>query len=77
MEVETDEVDVYTAVGTQLNISGLRPYYTYTCVVAAITNSVGPFSRNISIITPQGGTYKYALASCYIGVLILFIRTLI
>ena len=55
MEVGTNEVDVYTAVATQLNVSGLHPYYTYTCVVAAVTNSVGPFSHNISIITPQGG----------------------
>ena len=62
MEVETDELDVYTAVGTQLNISGLHPYYTYTCVVAAVTNSVGPFSRNISIITPQGGKYKICIS---------------
>ena len=62
MEVETDEVDMYTAVGTQLNISGLHPYYTYTCVVAAVTNSVGPFSHNISIITPQGGKYKICIS---------------
>ena len=55
MEVETNEVDVYTAVATQFNVSGLHPYYTYTCVVAAVTNSVGPFSHNISIISPQGG----------------------
>ena len=57
-EVETGEVDVYTAVATQLNISMLHPYYTYTCVVAAVTNIVGPFSYNISIITPQGSKYK-------------------
>ena len=58
MEVETGEVDVYTAVANQLNISMLHPYYTYTCVVAAVTNRVGPFSHNISIITPQGSKYK-------------------
>ena len=57
-EVETGEVDEYTAVATQLNISMLHPYYTYTCVVAAVTNSVGPFSHNISIVTPQGSEYK-------------------
>ena len=55
VEVETGEVHVYTAVVTQLNISGLHPYYTYTCMVAAVTNRVGPFSQNVSIITPQGG----------------------
>ena len=57
-EAETGEVDVYTAVATQLNISGLHPYYTYTCMVAAVTNTVGPFSHNVSIMTPQGGKYK-------------------
>ena len=40
LEVETGEVDVHTAVATQLNISCLHPYYTYVCVVAAVTNKV-------------------------------------
>ena len=62
LEVETGEVDVYTAVATQLNISRLHPYYTYTCVVAAVTNSVGPFSHNVSIITPQGGNYMICIS---------------
>ena len=61
-EVETDEVEVYTAATTQLNISRLHPYYTYTCVVAAVTNSVGPFSHNVSIITPQDGKYKICIS---------------
>ena len=55
LEVDTGEIDVYTAVATQLNISRLHPYYTYICVVAAVTIRTGPFSHNISIITPQGG----------------------
>ena len=61
LEVETGEVDEYTAVATQFNISGLHPYYTYTCMVAAVTNSVGPFSHNVSIITSQGGRYKICI----------------
>ena len=56
LETETGETYLYSAVTTQLNISRLHPYYTYTCVVAAVTNRVGPFSQNVSIITPQDGT---------------------
>ena len=55
LEVETGGVHVYTCVAIHLNISGLHPHYTYTCMVAAVTNRVGPFSQNVSIITPQGG----------------------
>ena len=55
LEVETSEMNNYTAVSTQLNISSLHPYYTYTCNVAAVTNKVGPFSQVISIVTPQEG----------------------
>ena len=56
LETETGEIDLYSIDSTQLNISRLHPYYTYTCVVAAVTNRVGPFSQNVSIITPQDGT---------------------
>ena len=55
LELETGETDVYTAGATQLNISGLHPYYTYTCMVAAVTIRIGPFSQSVSIITPQDG----------------------
>ena len=56
LETETGEIDLYSALTTHLNISRLHPYYTYTCMVAAVTNRVGPFSQNVSIITPQDGT---------------------
>ena len=55
LELDTGETDVYTAGATQLNISGLHPYYTYTCMVAAVTIRIGPFSQSVSIITPQDG----------------------
>jgi len=53
LEVETSEMNNFTAVSTQVNISNRHPYYTYTCSVAAVTNKVGPFSQSISVITPQ------------------------
>ena len=59
VEVETSEMNNYTAVSTQVNISSLHPYYTYTCSVAAVTNKVGPFSQSISIVTPQEGCIGY------------------
>ena len=58
LELDTGEIDMYTAGATQLNISGLHPYYTYTCKVAAVTIRIGPFSQSVSIITPQDGDLK-------------------
>ena len=58
LELDTGEIDMYTAGATQLNISGLHPYYTYNCVVAAVTIRIGPFSQSVSIITPQDGDLK-------------------
>ena len=59
LEVETSEMSTYTTVSTQLNISSLHPYYTYTCGVAAVTITVGPFSQSVSVITPQEGCGDY------------------
>ena len=62
LAVETSEMNTYTALSTQLNISGLHPYYTYTCRVAAVTNEVGPFSQQfVSIVTPQEGCVHYLI----------------
>ena len=58
LELDTGEIDMYTAGATQLNISGLHPHYTYTCMVAAVTIRIGPFSQSVSIITPQDGDLK-------------------
>jgi len=65
LEVETNEMSTYTAVSTQVNISSLHPYYTYTCNVAAVTNRVGPFSQSISIVTPQEGCVDYQLSGTH------------
>jgi len=65
LEVETNEMSTYTAVSTQVNISSLHPYYTYTCNVAAVTNRVGPFSQFISIITPQEGCVDYQVSGTH------------
>ena len=62
LELDTGEIDTYTAGATQLNIPGLHPYYTYTCKVAAVTIRIGPFSQSVSIITPQDGDY---FRGCY------------
>ena len=59
LEVETSEMSTYTTVYTQLNVTSLHPYYTYTCNVAAVTNEVGPFSLFVIIVTPQEGCVDY------------------
>ena len=42
---------------TQLNISVLSPYTTYSVKVAAITVASGPFTNTFNITTLQDGMY--------------------
>ena len=46
----------YTVNATNITISGLEAYYTYTVMVAAFTVGLGPFSDGITVITSQTGT---------------------
>lgn len=39
-------------------LDSLHPYYTYNCSVAAVTVSVGPLSKIVSIQTAQAGKHK-------------------
>jgi hypothetical protein len=43
---------------TSLTIPDLHPAYIYSIEIAAVTNSVGPYSTVISITTPDDGEYK-------------------
>ncbi len=57
-------VSVYSSIGnssfqigsndTTYTLTSLRPYITYTCIVAAHTSiGQGPFSTNITVTTPE------------------------
>ena len=54
--VETGEQLQLTSQSQSVNITGLMPYTTYLCIVAASTAiGPGPFSAQIIIRTPEAG----------------------
>ena len=46
-------------VETHVSISGLKPYSTYFCTVAARTIETGPSTAVLSVQTPQDGKHCY------------------
>ena len=54
--VETGEQVQLTSQSLSVNVTGLTPYTTYLCIVAASTAiGPGPFSTQIIIRTPEAG----------------------
>ena len=54
-EMETGRLLSYTAVNTSFRVSPLHPFYTYTCIVAAVTVGLGPYSAPVVVQTPEDG----------------------
>lgn len=54
-EVETGRESSYSALTRHHVITGLHPYYTYRCKVAAVTTASGPFSQPTEIQMPEDG----------------------
>ena len=55
-EIDSDGmVTKHISTSTMMTITGLHPYYTYNCSVAAVTVSQGPFSDPVSITTFEDG----------------------
>ena len=57
---ETDTGDSFsvTTTDTSLVVTSLHPYYTYSCIVAAVTIGVGPYSTVINITTEEAGMFN-------------------
>ena len=56
LEIETGVTQSrYTTPSTEITISGLHPFYTYSCNISAVTVGPGP-SSEISITTLEDGT---------------------
>ena len=53
----TREVLSFSTQSTSMSVTGLRPYTSYSCKVAAVTVATGPFSANISVTTHQDGVF--------------------
>lgn len=56
-EVPTGRQWSLIAVDSHIILASLHPYYNYSCVVAAYTVGIGPFSLPFSVVTDEEGTY--------------------
>ena len=54
-EVPTDRQWNLVAIDTQITLASLHPYYHYSCVVAAYTVGLGPFSQPFFALTGEEG----------------------
>ena len=55
-EMETGKLFSYTAVNTTIfAVHTIHPFYNYTCIVAAVTIGVGPYSAPSVIQMPEDG----------------------
>lgn len=54
-EVDTGKVFVRTSGSTYLILYELHPYYTYECIIGAVTIAEGPYSDMETITTPEDG----------------------
>ena len=53
---ETGERFQLTSTTTSLEVTNLRPYRTYVCIIAAATSvGLGPFSISVTVETPEDG----------------------
>lgn len=56
-ETETGILRNYTTSSTNITIAHLHPFYTYSCVISALTVSEGPVSNPAIVTTPQDGKF--------------------
>ncbi len=55
-EVDTGSVFVRTSGSTYVVLFELHPFYTYECIIGAVTVAEGPYSGLETITTPEDGT---------------------
>ena len=56
-EVETGTITTLFTEATNLTVNSLHPYYTYSCIVAAETTGLGPYSHPVDIQLPETGMW--------------------
>ena len=54
-EVETGNDISLLSPDTLITVPHLHPFYTYVCIVSAVTVTEGPYSDELIITTPQDG----------------------
>ena len=55
-ELETGNEISFISFTTSISVQFLHPYYTYFCIVSAVTIAEGPPSEAVVITTPEDGT---------------------
>ena len=61
-EMETGRLLSFTAVNTTtLSVPTLHPFYTYSCIVAAVTVGLGPYSATVEVKLPEDGKQVYSV----------------
>ena len=65
-EMETGRLLSFTTVNTTtLSVPTLHPFYTYTCIVAAVTVGIGPYSATVEVELPEDGKHVYSVSWKY------------
>lgn len=67
-EENTRRQILITSHASSQRIDSVHPYYNYTCVVAAVTVSAGPFSVPITVTTAEAGIRIMYYALCIMNV---------
>lgn len=65
---QNNEMSLFNSTSTLFLAYDLHPYSTYFLSIAAVTISMGPFSKEISVTTLQDGMFQlavYIYVSCY------------
>jgi len=57
-ETHTGDSFSVTTTDTSLVLTSLHPYYTYSCIVAAVTIGIGPYSTVINITTGEDSMFN-------------------
>ena len=61
---ETGEHFQVTSNTTSLEVTNLKPYRTYVCIIAAATSvDLGPFSMSVTVKTPEDGKCAHKITN--------------
>ena len=61
---ETGEHFQLTSNTTSLEVTNLKPYRTYVCIIAAATSvGLGPFNISVTVKTPEDGKCAYKITN--------------
>ena len=55
LDIASGEETTLISFGTSANVTGLKPFTSYSCKVAAFTVSLGPYSASVNVTTQQDG----------------------